>query len=50
MNLDKLIDRLSELKIEYIKDEPMNRHTTFKIGGNADVLVKVKSHEELKFV
>ena len=47
MNFDNLINSLSELKIEYIKDEPMSRHTTFKIGGNADVLVKVKSNDEL---
>lgn len=50
MMLDNLTDRLSELKIEYIKNEPMSRHTTFKIGGNADVFVKVKSVDELKCV
>lgn len=50
MQLDKLTDRLSELKIEYVNDEPMSRHTTFKIGGNADVLIKVKTVEELKTV
>ncbi len=50
MKLDNLINRLSELKIEYVKDEPMSRHTTFKIGGNADVLVKVKTIDELKQV
>lgn len=50
MELDNLVSRLSELKIEYVIDEPMCRHTTFKIGGNADVLVKVKSLAELKEV
>ena len=50
MNLDKLIGKLSDAKIEYVKDEPMSRHTTFKIGGNADVLVKVKSSDELRQV
>lgn len=50
MKLDNLISRLSELKIEYAKDEPMSRHTTFKIGGNADLLVKVKSIAELKII
>ena len=50
MNLDKLIGKLSEAKIEYVKDEPMSRRTTFKIGGNADVLVKVKSSDELRQV
>ena len=50
MQLDKLIDSLSELKIEYVKNEPMSRHTTFKIGGNADLFVKIKNIEELKSV
>ncbi len=46
--LDKLTERLSNLKIEYVLAEPMSRHTTFKIGGNADVFVKVKSIDELR--
>lgn len=50
MKFDNLTNRLSELKIEYVKDEPMSRHTTFKIGGNADVLVMVKTTDELKQV
>ncbi len=48
MKLDNLTNRLSELKIEYIKDEPMSRHTTFKIGGNADIFASVKSNDQLK--
>lgn len=50
MKLDNLLDRLSELKIEYTKNEPMSRHTTFKIGGSADVFVKVSSLDELRAV
>lgn len=50
MQLDNLCTGLNEYKIEYVKNEPMSRHTTFKIGGNADVLVKVKSVDELKQV
>ena len=50
MKLDNLTNRLSELKIEYVKDEPMSRHTTFKIGGNADLWVTIKSLEELKLI
>lgn len=50
MKLDNLTNRLSELKIEYVKNEPMNRHTTFKIGGNADVFVKVKNENELRLI
>lgn len=50
MKLDNLTNRLSELKIEYVTDEPMSRHTTFKIGGNADLFVKIKNVDELKNV
>lgn len=50
MQLNNLYDRLNEYKIEYILNEPMHRHTTFKIGGNADVLVKIKSQDQLKTV
>ena len=37
-------------KIEYKKNESMKLHTSFKIGGEADLLVKVTSAEELKAV
>lgn len=50
MQLNNLCDRLNEYKIEYICDEPMNRHTTFKIGGNADVFIKIRTEQELKTV
>ncbi len=50
MQLDNLCARLNEYKIEYITNEPMSRHTTFKIGGNADLFVKIKNVDELKNV
>ncbi len=50
MRLNNLCDRLNELKTEYVVNEPMSRHTTFKIGGTADVFVKVKSVDELKTI
>lgn len=31
-------------------NEKMSKHTTFKIGGNADIFVKVKNIEELKYI
>lgn len=31
-------------------DEPMSKHTSFKIGGTADVFIKVKNIQELKYV
>lgn len=30
-----------------LANEPMNKHTTFKIGGNADIFVMPKTEEEL---
>ncbi len=31
-------------------NEPMSKHTTFKVGGNADIFVKVTNIKELKHV
>ena len=31
-------------------NEPMSKHTTFKVGGNADIFVKVKNIDELKHI
>ena len=31
-------------------EEPMKKHTNFKIGGNADIFVVAKSIEEIKYV
>lgn len=41
---------LSENKIEYSFNEPMCCHTTFKIGGDAEVFVSVRNVDELKAV
>lgn len=32
------------------KDEPMSKHTTFKIGGNAEIFIKISNIEELKLI
>lgn len=40
-------NRLKELSDNVIFDEPMSRHTTFKVGGVADAYVEVMSKEEL---
>lgn len=41
---------MDEQNIEYRLDEPMKAHTTFKIGGNADIYIVVNTTEELKAV
>lgn len=50
-----MIDILKELqkklgRTQVLPNEPMSKHTSFKIGGPADYFVKAKSIEELKFV
>lgn len=49
MNIDKVYEALlKELPQTTIyKNEPMSKHTSFKIGGNADIYIKVKSAEEI---
>ena len=43
MNIKEILEK-SKLN----KDEPMAKHTSFKIGGPADVFIKVDNIEELK--
>ena len=45
--MEKFFGFLNDNHIEYICDEPMKNHTTFKVGGNAQVFVTVNSKEEL---
>lgn len=46
------MDRLVEIfgKENVLKDEPMSRHTTFRIGGAADFFVKVQTISQLQEV
>ena len=42
---------VNQLNITNIKmDEPMSKHTSFKIGGNADIFVKISDVEQLKSI
>ncbi len=41
-------DTLSNSNIAYTLNEPMSAHTTFKIGGAADIMITVQSIGELK--
>ena len=44
MDRTEIVYNLAQvLNCEALKDEPMNKHTSFKIGGNADTYVKVDS-------
>ena len=52
MEKQKVYELLTnEIKEGIVKiDEPMKKHTNFKIGGNADIFVIAKSIEEIKCV
>lgn len=51
MDKSEIIFNLAEiLGCEARKDEPMNKHTTFKIGGNADAYIKVNSLSKLSAI
>lgn len=43
---NEIIENIRESEI--LVNEPMKRHTTFRIGGPADIFIKVKSIEDLK--
>ena len=45
--MEKLIEFLKQAQIEYLENEPMKLHTTFKIGGPARIAVFPKNEEEL---
>ena len=45
---DELLKNISKDKI--ILNEPMSKHTSFKIGGNADIYVKAKDIEDIRNV
>lgn len=52
MNIEEIYEILTkELQVSTIyKNEQMSKHTTFKIGGNADIYVKAKTIEDIKSV
>lgn len=47
MNKRRLASRLAEYGFDYQLDEPLARHTTFQIGGNADVFLEVTNEARL---
>ena len=45
---NKLIENIDKTKV--YRNEPMSKHTTFKIGGPADIFLKVETIDEMKYV
>lgn len=48
MNIEEILEKSKLNKENLYYDEPMAKHTSFKIGGPADVFIKVDNIEELK--
>ena len=44
---NELIKKIDKERV--LLNEPMEKHTTFKIGGPADIFIKVETLEELKY-
>lgn len=45
--MTQLVELCKKLNCEYALDEPMSRHTTFRIGGNAGLVVYPESKEQI---
>lgn len=50
--MDKIYNEILKIldKTQIYLNEPMSKHTTFRIGGPADIFVKPKNINELKSV
>ena len=48
--MKELIGYLKENKISFVENEPMSSHTTFKIGGNARLMVMPENEDEISAV
>ena len=47
-NLEMFKKESKNIGYEIFINEPMSKHTTFKIGGNADIFLIAKNRKELK--
>lgn len=52
MNIQEIYEELQKNMKESIikKEENMSKHTSFKVGGNADIFIKIKTIDELKYI
>ena len=48
MNCDRLLETAKQLGCEILNNEPLSRHTTFKLGGNCIAMIEVGSVDALK--
>lgn len=52
MKIIEICQRLTDVipSDQIYMNEPMSKHTSFKVGGNADIFVKIKNIKELKHI
>ena len=50
MNTQNICSFLSENNIAFLENEPMSRHTSFKVGGNASFLVTAVTQQDVMAV
>lgn len=52
MNIQEIYEELQKNMKDSIikKEENMSKHTSFKVGGNADIFIKIKTIDELKYI
>ncbi|MCA9383943.1 FAD-binding protein [Candidatus Dojkabacteria bacterium] len=48
MNKQELLKQISAAGLEYLLEHPLSEFTTWKVGGPAEILVKVSNSEELE--
>ena len=48
--MENITEKLEKIinKKNFLKNEPMSKHTSFRIGGSADYFIKIQTLEELK--
>ena len=52
MDIQQVYENLSQnmQNLDIKQNEPMSKHTSFKVGGNADIYIKINTVEELKYI
>lgn len=52
MDIEKVYRDLTNIlkNSKILKNEPMSKHTSFKIGGSADIVVKIEDVEDIKSI
>lgn len=48
MNIEKLVEKLQDNRIQFLLDQPMSKYTTFCVGGVAPIIITPESVDEIK--